>query len=344
MVPVLFLISIVTFVMMKATPGGPFDATSSGRELPKEIVDNLNRRYHLDEPNWKQYLIYMGFWPTTHSVQGFPCFVGIRAGGLSLGTKSVCHDVFKGVVQGDLGPSFQYKGRGVTEILFGVQAGRPFWESRFGRSAELGLFGFTIAVVLGIPLGVLAAVKHNSWIDYLSIFFATIWYSVPNFVLGVFLILFFGLALHLLPIVARSWDTPQAWILPSFALGAGLAASLARLTRAMMLEVLRQDYVRTARAKGLRERAVLYLHALRNALIPVATVLGPALAGLITGSFFVETLFSFPGMGRLFVQSIFQRDYSVIMGTAIFFAFLISLANLAVDLVYAWLDPRISYS
>lgn len=324
-VPVLVLISIITFVMMKLTPGGPFETTAGGRELPPQIVEILNRRYHLDEPQWKQYLIYMGLWPSEKDpATGRP--------------------IFKGVLQGDLGPSYQYKGRGVTEILFGVPQGRPWWESRFGRSAQLGLLGFLFGSMLGITLGILAAIRHNSLADYGSLFFATIWYSTPNFVLGIFLIIIFGLWLHWLPIVPRTWDTWQAWVLPSCCLGAGLAASVARLTRAMMLEVLRQDYIRTARAKGLREQVILIRHALRNAMIPVATVLGPALAGLITGSFFVETLFSFPGMGRLFVQSVSQRDYSVIMGTGLFYALLIALANLVVDIVYGWLDPRISYS
>jgi oligopeptide transport system permease protein len=323
-VPVLFLISVITFVMMKLTPGGPFDVTAGGRELPQQIVDVQKRRYHLDGPEWQQYLIYMGLWPTAIDHQG--------------------HPVFKGVLQGDLGPSYQYKGRGVTEIIFAPPPGRPLWESRFGRTAQLGLLGFLLAVVAGVPLGIVAAVRHNSWADYLSLFLGTFWYATPSFVLGIFLIIIFGLWLHLLPVAPKSWDSVQPWILPAVCLGAALAATLARLTRAMMLEVLRQDYVRTARAKGLREHKVLLRHALRNALIPVATVLGPALAILITGSFFIETIFSFPGMGRLFVQAIGQRDYPVVLGTTLLFAGIISLANLVVDVVYGWLDPRISYS
>jgi oligopeptide transport system permease protein len=323
-VPVLVAISLVTFVMMKVTPGGPFDTTSGGRELPREVVDVLERRYHLKEPNWKQYLIYMGALPTETNAQGRP--------------------VFKGVLQGDLGPSYQYRGRSVTEILFESGPGRPWWESRFGRSAELGLFAFLFGTVIGIPLGVLAALNHNRALDFVSLFSATVFVSTPSFVLAIFLMIIFGLGLHWLPIVAKSWHEPQAWLLPTFCLGVGLAALITRMTRATMLEVLRQDYVRTARAKGLHHRDINFRHALRNALIPVATILGPALAGLITGSFIIETMFSFPGMGRLFVQSIGQRDYSMIMGTTIFFSFLIALANLAVDIIYAWLDPRISYS
>ncbi|MGI8424900.1 MAG: ABC transporter permease [Chloroflexota bacterium] len=324
LVPILFVISIVTFVMMKLTPGGPFEVSASGRELPRELVESLQRRYHLHEPEWKQYLIYMGLLPTSTDDHGRP--------------------VFKGVFQGDLGPSYQYKGRSVTEILFESGPGRPWWESRFGRSAELGLLGFLLGVLIGIPLGVVAALNHNRIVDYASLFGATIFVSTPSFVVAIFLMLVFGLWLHWLPIVARSWHEPRAWILPAFCLGVGQAAFLTRLTRATMLEVLRQDYIRTARAKGLRDRVVMLRHALRNAMIPVATVLGPALAGLITGTFFIETMFSFPGMGRLFVQSIGQRDYSMIMGTTLIFAFMIALANLAVDLIYGWLDPRITYS
>lgn len=323
-VPVMFLISIITFAMMKVTPGGPFDSTAGGRELPKELVETLNRRYHLNDPEWKQYLIYMGLWPTAATPDGRP--------------------VFNGVLQGDLGPSYQYKGRGVTEIIFGVPPGRPWWESRFARTAQLGVFGFAFGVLMGIPLGIIAAVRHNTWVDYISLFAATIFVSTPSFVLAILLMIVFGLWLHWLPIAAKSWHTVQPWLLPSFCLGVGLAAFITRLTRATMLEVLRQDYIRTARAKGLRDRLVMVRHAMRNAMIPVATVLGPALAGLITGSFFIETMFSFPGMGRLFVQSIGQRDYSMILGTTLLYAILIALANLIVDIVYGWLDPRISYS
>ncbi|MBI3971066.1 MAG: ABC transporter permease [Chloroflexi bacterium] len=332
-VPVVLLISIITFVMMKLTPGGPFDTTAGGRELPKEIVEVLNRRYHLDEPNWKQYLIYMGLWPNTKEGEGKPCFLGIA------GPRRCA-----GILQGDLGPSYQYKGRGVTEILFETPKGRPWWESRFGRTAQLGVFGFLFGALTGIPLGIVSALRHNTWADYLSLFGATIFVATPGFVLAIFLMIVFGLWLHWLPIAAKNWNTIQPWLLPTFALGVGLAAFTARLTRATMLEVLRQDYIRTARAKGLRDRLVMVRHALRNAMIPVATVLGPALAGLITGSFFIEHMFSFPGMGRLYVQAIAARDYSVILGTTLLYTFMIALANLTVDLIYAWLDPRISYS
>src|SRR6266542_133086 len=323
-VPVVLLISLIAFALMKATPGGPFDATPGGRELPKEIQENLNRRYHLNEPQWKQYLIYMGAWPTATDERGRP--------------------LFKGVLQGDLGPSYQYKGRGVTEIIFSAPEGRPWWESRVGYTARLGVLAFLFGALTGIPLGVISALRHNTWVDYASLFAATIFVATPGFVLAILLMIVFGLWLHVLPIASSRWDIAQPWLLPAFCLGVGLSAFTARLTRATMLEVLRQDYIRTARAKGLRDRFVVVGHALRNAMIPVATVLGPALAALITGSFFIEYMFSFPGMGRLFVQAIGQRDYSMILGTTLLYAALVALANLTVDIIYGWLDPRISYS
>ncbi|NDF94660.1 MAG: ABC transporter permease [Proteobacteria bacterium] len=210
-------------------------------------------------------------------------------------------------------------------------------------SISVAIFGFVFGVALGLPLGILAAVRHNTWLDYVSLFVSTLFVSTPGFVLAIFLMIIFGLWLKWLPIAARTWNTWQPWLLPSFCLGVGLSAFIARLTRATMLEVLRQDYIRTARAKGLAQNLILIRHALRNSMIPVATVLGPALAGLVTGSFFIESMFSFPGMGRMFVQAIGQRDYSVILGTTLLYAGLIAVANLTVDIVYAWLDPRISY-
>jgi oligopeptide transport system permease protein len=202
------------------------------------------------------------------------------------------------------------------------------------------LFAFAIAVAMGIPLGVIAALKQNTWLDYASLLLATLGAALPSFVMAVFALGVFGLWLRWLPIITN-WHEPKAWVLPAFVLSFGMMAFLARLTRAMMLETLGQDYLRTARAKGLRERAVVIRHALRNSLIPVATVLGPAFAGLITGSFFIETMFSFPGMGRFLVQSVNARDYSMIMGTTLLYAVLISLANLGVDVIYSRLDPRI---
>jgi oligopeptide transport system permease protein len=198
-----------------------------------------------------------------------------------------------------------------------------------------------LAIVFGIPIGILSALKQNSIADYVSLFVATVGISVPNFVIAIFLIIIFGSWLHLIKIVPRSWEPISVWILPAVVLGFGTMARTARLTRASMLEVLRQDFIRTARAKGLAERVVIFRHMIKNAMIPVVTILGPALAGLVTGSFIIETMFSFPGMGRSYVQAIGQRDYSMIMGTTLLYAVLVAFANLSVDIVYVFLDPRI---
>ena len=309
MIPVIFVISILTFGSGHLAPGGPFDKAGMGRELPAPVIANLNRKFHLDEPVWKQYLIYMG-----------------------------------NFLQGDFGPSYQYQDKTVSQLLFQSQPGQPIWQSRFGKSAELGLLAFAFACLVGIPLGAIAAIKQNTWVDYGVLFIATAGISIPNFVIALFLMVIFGVDLGWFPIVTVNYGDWHAWVLPAFTLSLGLLAFLARLTRASMLESLRQDYVRTARAKGVREYAVILRHTLRNSLIPVATVLGPALAGLATGSFIIEFMFSFPGMGQFFVTGVTARDYSMVMGVTLFYAILITLANLMVDVVYAVLDPRIKVS
>jgi oligopeptide transport system permease protein len=309
MIPVLIAISLFTFFLGHLAPGGPFDRDVMQRQLPAETIALLNDRYHLNDPLWKQYFFYMS-----------------------------------GLLHGDLGPSFQYKGLGVTDLIFSPSEGRPVWESRIGRTAELGLFAFLFATIFGIPLGVVAALRQNTWLDYASLFSATFFVTIPNFVLSVFLLIIFSVTFGWFPVATTDYTDWHSWVLPSLALGVTLAAFLARLTRATMLEVLRQDYIRTARSKGLSERMVVIKHALRNSMIPTTTVLGPALAGLLTGSFFIEYMFSFPGAGRLYIQSVGQRDYSMMMGTTMMYAFLIALANLSVDMVYSWLDPRIKLS
>ena len=229
----------------------------------------------------------------------------------------------------------------VQEILFTPQEGKNFLYSRFGFSVRLGLLALVFSVVVGIPVGIVSALKQNTWMDYFSLFIATVGISVPNFVIAIFLIIIFASWLHLVSIVPTSWDQMDVWILPTIILGFNTMARTARLTRASMLEVLRQDFIRTARSKGLSERIVIFRHMVKNALIPVVTILGPALAALVTGSFIIETMFSFPGSGRAYVTAIGQRDYSMIMGTTLIYALLVALANLSVDIVYVFLDPRI---
>lgn len=234
-------------------------------------------------------------------------------------------------MRGDLGTSYSFQDRGVTSILMD---GLP-------KTATLGIVAFFIAILIGIPLGMAAARKQNSVIDYASVGFSTIFASIPGFVLGIVLMIVFSVKLHWLP--TGGWGSVKEIIMPAFALAALPAAYIARVTRASMLEVLHQDYIRTARAKGLSERVVLIRHVLRNALIPVITIAGPELAFLISGSFVIENLFSIPGIGRLFVQGVFARDYGLVMGAILFYAFVVALLNLIVDILYAVVDPRIRY-
>jgi oligopeptide transport system permease protein len=234
-------------------------------------------------------------------------------------------------VRGDLGVAWSHQGKGVTEVIL---SGLPY-------TASLGITAFFLSILVGLPLGMAAALKQNSIVDYISVVFATIFASVPAFVLGIFLVVVFSLKLHWLP--TGGLTSFRHLILPAFTLAALPAAYFARITRASVLDVVRQDYVRTARAKGLSERVVLVRHILRNAMIPVTTIAGPEFAGLITGSFIIENLFSIPGIGRLFVQGIGARDYGLIMGTVLFYAFIIAMANLLVDILYGAIDPRIRY-
>jgi len=317
MIPVLFTITLVTFLFMHAAPGGPWDRDPGRRQVVPATQEMLNRKYGLDKPIWRQYIAYI-------------------IGDFDADGKFVC-----GAVCGNLGPSYRQRGRTVQDILFSVPEGQPIWDSRMGYSARLGILSLTLAIIVGIPAGIISALRQNTWIDYLSAVIANIGVSVPNFVMGIFLIIIFAVMLHVVKVVPKSWSSPTVWIIPALVLGFGTMAFTARLTRSSMLEVMRQDYVRTARAKGLAERAVIMRHMLRNALIPVVTVLGPALAGLLVGSFIIETMFSFPGIGREFVQSITNRDYSMIMGTTLIYGVLIAVANLAVDISYGFLDPRI---
>jgi len=234
------------------------------------------------------------------------------------------------LLHGDLGESFAYKSRTVNELL----------SDTFPVSLQLGLMAFVFALGLGVPLGVIAAARHNSLLDRLVSLLSMLGIALPNFVISVILILIFALLLRLLPAASVHWEQPQTWILPTIALGLGPLAIFARYTRAGMLDELAGDYVRTARAKGLSERAILYGHVLKAALLPVVTVAGPILAAVGTGSFLVETIFSVPGMGRFFVTSIFSKDYPVIMALVVIYGSFLALANLAVDVCYGWLDPR----
>lgn len=294
LIPVLLGVAIVTFVLMHAVPGGPWDRE---KPLSPEVVENLNQRYGLHETPWRQ-----------------------------LG------DYLWGLARGDLGISYIHQDRPVADMIAdGLQV-----------SATLGLLALVFAALVGVSLGVIAAVHKNRPLDYLSVLLATLGASTPSFVLGILLVVLFSVQLHWLP--TGGWGSPKQAVMPVIALGALPAAFIARITRASMLDVLRQEYIVAARSRGLRERVILYRHALRNALIPVFTVAGPVAATLVTGSFIVETLFSIPGTGRLFVEGVLARDYGLIMGSTLFYTAVVAVANLVVDLLYAVADPRIRYA
>jgi len=287
----LLVIVTVVFFLMHAIPGGPF---ASEKKLPPEIIRNLNARYHLDDPLWKQYRDYLG-----------------------------------NLVRGDLGPSFKYQDRTVNDL---VKEGFPV-------SATLGAIAVGLALIVGCLAGIIAALRHNMWQDYTAIVLATINFSVPSFIMAALLMYIFALKLAWLP--AAMWGTPQQVVLPALALSAYPTAFIASLMRSSMLEVLQQDYIKTARAKGLSERAVIWRHGIRNAILPVITYLGPLIAGVFTGSFIIERIFAIPGLGEHFVTSISNRDYTVILGVTVFYsAFLMSM-NFLVDIAYVVIDPRI---
>jgi oligopeptide transport system permease protein len=317
MIPVIFLVGLVTFVLMRSAPGSPWDTNADKPGVDPATQKKLEEYYGLNKPMWRQFVAYM-------------------IGDFDKNGQFVC-----GFICGHMGPSYRQRGRQVEDILFEAPEDQTFWQSKFGYSARLGVLALGLSIVVGIPLGVVAALRQNTWADYVSLFIATAGVSLPNLVLGLFLIILFSRYLKLIDVVPKNWDEIGVWILPATVLSFGTLAFTARLTRTTMLEVTRQDYVRTARAKGLRENIIITRHMIKNALIPVVTILGPALAGLVTGSFVIETMYSFPGMGRAYVAAIGQRDYSMIMGTTLFFAVLVALANLSVDIIYVFLDPRI---
>jgi len=325
-IPVLLAVTFFTFVMMRAIPGGPFDFAGD-KSLPPQVVANMNAKYHLDWPMWKQFLSYV-------------------IGDEMLGEEGLS----RGLIRGDLGLSLRYRGQSVNDIV----------ATTLPISAQLGFMALLLALFIGVPMGTLAALKQNTWIDYISTFTAVAFLSIPNLVLAPILIWIFALKLGWFPVATWGAKPPYLWgflpsleqmnidyfkhaILPVFALGTASAAGIARLTRASLLQVVNEDYIRTARSKGLRERTVIVVHALKNSLIPVVTIIGPAFATLVTGTFIVELIFGLNGMGKHFVNSIGNRDYSVITGVTLLYAIVLVIANLLVDISYAWLDPRIRF-
>ena len=232
----------------------------------------------------------------------------------------------------DLGPSYKYPERTVNQIIV----------EGFPVSLELGLSALIFALLVGIPAGVISAVKHRTFVDRLTMGMVLIGISVPTFVMGPLLIFVFSLTLFWFP--PALWGSARQLVLPAITLGMLYAVYIARLTRAEMLEVLQQDYIRTARAKGLGEFRILWKHALNGSMLPIVSFLGPAIADLVTGSIVVEKVFAIPGLGRFFVDSAFNRDYTTVMGTVLFYSVLLIIANLVVDVLYKFMDPRIEYA
>lgn len=292
-VPTLWVLVTLTFFLMRLAPGGPFDRE---RALPPHIEAVLASEYHIDEPLLSQYGRYLG-----------------------------------GLMQGDLGPSFQYEGFRVSEL---IANGLPV-------SFTLGVLAMLLAISLGGALGIAAALSHRRFGDYGVMSFALLGISIPSYVTAPLLVLLFALTLHWLPaggwVAGRSSDL----VLPVIALALPQVAAIARLLRGSLLEVFQQPYLRTARAKGLPTHLVILRHALKPALMPVVSYLGPATAGILTGSVVVEQVFDLPGIGRYFVQGALNRDYTLVLGVVALYGALIVLFNLLVDLAYQWLDPRV---
>jgi oligopeptide transport system permease protein len=300
MIPVLFFVIVITFVLMHLAPGSPWDK-NGGRQLSPVVINNLNVKYGLDKPTYVQFGYYL--WNVVHF---------------------------------DFGLSYQYEGKTVTGL---IAEGLPY-------TATLGAIAFLVIVPVGIGLGILAALRQNTRIDYATMGFATVAASFPNFVIGAMMVVLFSVLMYnwtggsfFLP--SADFGLDDHLIMPVITLALLPIAYTARLTRASTLEVIRQDFVRTAWAKGLPERLVVIKHILKNSLIPVVTTLGPTFAFLVTGSVITETVFNIPGIGRAFVTSIESYDYPMILGTTILFAAVIAVCNLVVDVMYVFIDPRV---
>ena len=293
-IPVLFAVSVITFALMHAVPGGPW---AREKQLPDAVEHRLNAQYGLDQPVYEQYVRWAA-----------------------------------GFVTGNLGPSYRYQDRTVNDIV----------SDGFMVTVQLGLMAFFLSVIVGIPLGIIAALGHNRWPDYLTTSVSIIGIATPSFILAIMLIIVFSVQLGWFP--TGGWKGPETWVLPTIALAGFPIAVIARYTRASMLEVTRKDYIRTAHSKGIKDQAVVSRHMIRNALIPVVTILGPTLAFLVTGSFIIERVFNIPGMGQFYLNAISQRDYSLLMAMTMLYAFAVAFLNVVVDILYAYIDPRIRYS
>lgn len=295
-IPTILVLIVASFFLMHFAPGGPF---TSERPLPPQVLANIEARYGLDQPLWKQLYDYL----------------------------------FNIIVHFDFGPSFKFKDRDVNDII----------AQGFPISFTYGSLSFLAATSVGVSLGIAAAIRHNTWIDYLAVGLGIAAQALPNFIMGPILILTFTLWLGLLP--GGGWNGGQ-WqylIMPVIALSTSYMGSIARITRSSMLEVLNSNFIRTARAKGLPTRIVIWRHALKPTLLPVVSYLGPVFVYVLTGSVFVDMYFSTGGLGQAYVGSALSRDYAVLLGVTILYGTLTVVVNLLTDLAYAWFDPKIRY-
>ena len=295
-IPTLLLLIVLSFVLMHLAPGGPF---TQERALPPQVLANLNAKYGLDDPLWRQ------IWNYVYGI----------------------------VVHFDFGPSFVYPDRTVNQLI----------ADGFPVTLTYGTLSFLAAVLVGVTLGTLAAIGQNGWLDYLAVGISIGAQVLPNFVMAPLLVLVLTLWLGWLPGGGWSFSDPSFWIMPVIALSTSYMASIARITRSSMLEVLGSNHIRTARAKGMPERRVILRHALRPAMLPVVSYLGPVFVSMITGSVVIDIYFSTGGIGKAFVDSALNRDYAVMMGVTILVGALTILFNLVVDILYAWIDPTIRY-
>ncbi|MEQ1666673.1 MAG: ABC transporter permease, partial [Bdellovibrionales bacterium] len=291
---VLWVIASLTFVLLRIIPGGPFDQEKA---LAPAVKAAIEAKYNLQAPLFTQYLTYLG-----------------------------------GILKGDLGSSYKYLGREVSEIVL----------ESFPTSFQLGIFSLFLAYLIGIPAGVFAAANHNTWKDSTTMILAISSVSLPSFLVAAIAITVFSFGLDILPVAL--WDGPIYFIMPVFVLGLRPAAIIARLTRASVLDVIRSDYIRTARAKGLSEGTILYKHVLKNSLIPVLTFSGPLAAGILSGAFIIEHIYNIPGMGKHFIQSVTNRDYPLVLAVTLIFSFMLVISNLIIDILYTYFDPRIKLS
>jgi oligopeptide transport system permease protein len=288
---VVWIIASLTFVLLRVLPGGPFD---SEKALPPEVLANIEAKYKLNEPVWKQYLDYIG-----------------------------------SLAAGDLGQSYKYTSRGITSIIL----------ESLPNSVQLGVFALIISYMIGIPIGLIAAWKRGSALDFSSMMIAISGQSLPSFLVAPIFILIFAKWLGWLE--PALWEGPSYYIIPMVVLGIRPAAVIARLTRASVLEVIHSDYIRTARAKGLDMKSVLFKHVLRNSMIPVLSLSGPLAAAILTGAFIIEQIFAVPGIAKHLIMSVTNRDYPLILGTTLLFSVILVLANLITDLLMAVIDPRV---